>query len=128
MYEEEVRCVDCGKVFTRHHVQQIRCPECQEEHRRNKDRKRKQSKYAENKEKRLNKKQSGIVYINGHPQICQYMDSCFYGTTSGNGCAYALEERKTRIMQGLYIVDGKCAAYEKKGRRRKRSELNLGVL
>lgn len=122
MYREIIKCVDCGREFERHSTMQVRCPECKIKHKREKDRLRKRESYIPAD------KFKGAVYINGHPQVCTHMNSCFYGNTAGNGCAYALEERKTRLMQGLYIVDGKCAAYEEKGRRRKHSELNLGVL
>ena len=121
MYREMIRCVDCGREFERHSSMQIRCPECKKEHDKEKDRMRKRTKYVSAD------KLKSAVYINGHPQVCTHMESCFYGSHNGNGCSYALEEKKTRRSQGLWIVDGKCPAYEKKGRKRKRSQLNLFV-
>jgi hypothetical protein len=98
---------------------QQRCSECQEIHRRELWAKR----YNERKNAKTTKKSlEGAVYINGHPQVCTHMKSCFYGSAKEDGCAYAIEEKKTRICNGLYIVDGKCPAYEPKGRKRKRSE------
>ena len=72
--------------------------------------------------RRLSKKIEGAVYINGHPQICTHMASCYYGSVSNNGCSYLVETGKSRIVQGLYIEDGKCPCYKKKGRTRARRQ------
>lgn len=105
------RCVDCGVVFNGWGDNQIRCPECQKRRRNEMDRLRHQRIYREQSHKRHGT-QSKVV--NGHVQICRYLNSCVYGNGNADGCSYALEEGKSRRSQGLWIVDGKCPAYEKK--------------
>lgn len=118
MYMKKAVCVDCGKEFIMRASKQVRCNECQEIHRKELDHLRWLRKKANGK---THKDLSSAVYINGHPQVCTHMRSCFYGSTKEDGCSYALEEHKSRICNGLYIVDGKCAAYERKGRKAKSS-------
>ena len=112
-------CVDCYREFDAYGPLQIRCPECQKKHRKEYDHKR------HIKKKQTKKKpQTQSKVINGHVQVCRCITKCFYGQSKGDGCAYALEENKTRTSQGLYIVDGKCPAFREKtkGERLKRSE------
>ena len=99
------KCVDCGK-------QHMRCPDCQKKYKKNHSRNR----YLKQKEERkhLYEETHHGAIINGHEQICKVMGSCFYGNSGKDGCAYALEMGKTRLSQGLYIVDGKCPAYKRK--------------
>jgi len=117
-------CIDCGRDFKSYCDHQVRCPECQKEHRRAYDRERYKTRKHE-WHKRAEKTDSMIV--NGHVQVCKYMGSCFYGQEGQEGCAYALEEGKTRTSQGLWIVDGKCPAYRKKqkGDVLKRTKINV---
>lgn len=121
-YTKKGVCIDCGRVFTKHSDQQVRCPECQHEHKK----KMAMEHYYATKDKRREireaKKIEGAVYINGHPQICTHMASCYYGSVSNNGCSYLVETGKSRIVQGLYIEDGKCPCYKKKGRTRARRQ------
>lgn len=118
MYAEVIRCVDCGKEFTRHSAMQVRCPECQEAHRKENDRIRKSEEYARKRETKP-KTDKGAVIINGHPQVCTHMGSCYYGSVNKNGCSYLLETGKSRIVNGYYIENGKCPCYtNSKGRRR----------
>lgn len=120
MYEEKFICVECGKEFIRHSSLQVRCEECQQERIRIKNHER----WLVRKEKAKRKKKTdGAVYENGHPQVCLYMKSCYYGSHAENGCSYLLETGKSRIVNGLFIEDGKCPAYKpKKKERPKRQE------
>ena len=122
MYEVIANCVDCGKEFVKHSHMQKRCPECQEIHTEYLRQKRYEAYKAS---KTTQKSLVGAVYINGHPQVCTHMKSCFYGSTKEDGCSYAIEERKTRTCNGHYIVDGKCDLYRPKGRQPKRSKLSF---
>lgn len=105
------KCIDCGREFVQMSSQQVRCEECQIKHRQQAWRDyhlRKRRKEIEQKNK------TDSMVINGHVQICRHIRSCFYGQDNNEGCAYALEENKTRMSQGLFIVDGKCPAFRKK--------------
>lgn len=116
-------CVDCGKVFQAWSDLQVRCPECQREHRRKKDRERKRDYY----ETRRRERKTNSMVVNGHVQVCDVLHKCFYGSDSRSGCAYAIEERETRRSRGLWIVDGKCPAYrpKKKSDTLRRSKLSM---
>ena len=104
-------CIDCGKEFDKKAPQQIRCKECQVKHRREQWKVRYWS-------EKTSKDVHGAVIRDGHPQICEYTKSCFYGGRDGLGCSYLLETGRSRVNEGHYIVDGKCDAYEPKGGRR----------
>ena len=112
-------CVDCNRPFKGWGEQQIRCPECQRIHRRKIARERKRRKGNIKIPKGTESK-----VINGHVQVCRCLNTCYYGQEKKDCCAYALEEKKTRTGQGLFIVDGKCPAYrpKTKNERLKRSE------
>lgn len=115
-------CIDCGTVFVKKSYTQVRCPKCQERHRKEVW----LEKYLRQKEQRYTEKNTkDAVYINGHPQVCKYMKSCYYGSTKEDGCSYAIEERKTRTCNGHYIVDGKCDLYRPKSRKPKRTNLSF---
>ena len=114
MYSEEAKCVDCGKTFVKRSSAQVRCKDCQTKHRRELDRQRRV------KETYAHKRYKGAVYINGHPQICTHTAKCFYGSKTHNDCSYCIETGKSRIHQGLFIVDGKCDAYQPRGKKRMR--------
>ena len=117
-------CIDCGREFLGWGDLQVRCPECQREHRREIDRERAKRRYVA---KTPTKTKSKV--INGHVQVCTHLTTCFYGQDQEKGCSYALEEHKTRTGQGFYIVDGKCPAYrkKKKGEHLKRKQLFISV-
>ena len=109
-YKAEGKCVDCGKVFLKRAENQVRCPECQRVHRREIDRARK-SHYKPKVKKDITE----AVYRNGHPQVCEYTKSCFYGGRETQGCNYLLETGRLRVKDGLFIENGKCPAYMPKG-------------
>lgn len=62
------------------------------------------------------------VYRDGHPQICEHLATCYYGSQNESGCSYAIEERKSRRSQGLFIKDGICPAYRPKGETPRRTQ------
>lgn len=102
-------CVDCGREFESKTKQQIRCPECQREHRREHDRKRKRREY-----KGAQKTPTKSMIVNGHVQVCDVLHKCYYGNGNRSGCAYTLEEGVTRASRGLWIENGICPAYRPK--------------
>lgn len=115
-YTAEGICIDCGKVFTKHSADQIRCKECQEKYRK--------EYYAIKYRER--KKEDDVVYRNGHPQVCTYTHSCYYGGAERGGCSYIIETGMSRVNQGHFIKDGKCDLYEpRNGRKTKRQSGNL---
>ena len=118
------KCIECGRVFEGWGDLQVRCPECQREHRREIDRERAKRRYV-----RPEVPHTKSMVINGHVQVCRNLHRCFYGQDQEIGCSYALEEKKTRTGQGFYIVDGKCPAYreKKKGEHLKRKQLFISV-
>ena len=110
------RCVDCSATFIQRSPNQVRCKFCQKIRRKKKDYEYWKRKQERMRKERKEKERTECMVINGHPQICKYMGSCFYGQEGKEGCSYAIEEGRTRLSQGLYIVDGKCPAYRKKKR------------
>lgn len=119
------KCVDCGQVFLQKSPNQIRCKSCQDIRDKESWRKSRERQKKRRKEEREKKKRTDCLVVNGHPQICKYLGSCFYGQEGKEGCAYALEEGVTRRSRGLWIVDGKCPAYrrKKRGEKMKRQKI-----
>ncbi len=117
------KCIDCGRLFEAWSDMQIRCPECQREHRREYDRQRHRRTYEEHKYE----KATQSLVVNGHVQVCKVMHKCYYGCESRSGCSYALEEGETRRSRGLWIENGKCPAYKPKKRNEalRRSKLSM---
>lgn len=124
MFNEKAKCVDCGREFIKRSVQQTRCYDCQVERRKELEHKR----YMDKKRRLHNEKKkmilNGAVYHNGHPQVCEVLDKCYYGSQTKNGCSYILETGQSRIKNGLWIENGKCPAFiESDKKRRKRQEI-----
>jgi len=103
-------CIDCGKEFSRMKDTQIRCPECQKNYRTEMF----HNRYLKQKEERI----EDAVYRRGHRQVCTHVKECFYGGTDTGGCSYILETGRSRIKDGHFIVDGKCDAFEPKGKKK----------
>ena len=120
----EAQCIDCGKTFMRYSPIQVRCAECQKARRKQKDHERWIAVKNENHMMREELKKTKSMVVNGHVQVCTHLKSCYYGQSSEKGCSYLIEEGQSRIMQGFYIVDGKCPAYRRKveGQRPKRND------
>ncbi len=118
MYEDKRQCIDCGQEFIARSVNSKRCRKCQRKYRIKMDTMRRRQKEGVTK-----KDVKGAVYINGHPQVCTHLASCFYGSQNENGCSYLLETGRSRIGQGLYIENGKCPAYRRKGGKIKRKDI-----
>ena len=114
MISVKAKCVDCGREFTKRAEIQIRCPDCQREHRRERDR------YRKRTTPYIPKKPKEAVYRNGHPQVCEYIKTCFYGGGDTQGCSYLLETGRLRTKDGFYIENGKCGAYIPKGTKKKK--------
>ena len=108
-------CIDCGKEFLSCCDHQVRCHECQREHRRAYDRER-YHRTGNRRRQKNDKTKTKSMVVNGHVQICTHMGSCFYGQSGQEGCSYVLEHGVSRRSQGLWIVDGKCPAYRPKKR------------
>lgn len=121
------KCVDCGQVFLQKSPNQIRCRSCQDIRDKESWRKSRERQKQRKKEEREKKKRTDCMVVNGHPQICTHMASCFYGNKKKEGCAYAIEEGVTRRSQGLWIVNGKCPAYrrKKRGEQMKRVKITI---
>ena len=114
MYKKPGKCVDCGCDFIKRAENQIRCPECQRRYRKEIDRERKRI----YKPLSVNVDKTDAVYRNGHPQVCEYVTSCFYGGNITQGCSYFAETGRLRTHDGLFIENGKCAAYMPKGNKK----------
>lgn len=99
----EVKCVDCGKLFLKKSHQMIRCRDCQVEHKKKADNKRKKKKGEKDV-------QSDVAHI----PLCKRTKSCKYGTrTSGFGiCDYIGIEGHSRGCP----VEG-CTKYVRRKRK-----------
>lgn len=60
----------------------------------------------------------------GEETECKHKGSCYYG--SGKFCEYLTIEGHSRLFAGYPIRGGKCAAY-KRGKRKKKKKLELPV-
>ncbi|MGN1167224.1 MAG: hypothetical protein ACI4S2_12455 [Lachnospiraceae bacterium] len=99
------KCVDCRKVFTQKHPQQVRCPECQRVHvkRMSKEYRKKHAKPVKPKD----------------PNECSRIKSCKYGGMMGGIpiCDYISITGKRRPCP----VQG-CTEYARKGKGRSRAK------